>query len=98
MCYGCSSAKVADSVLPQEAHGESPELPSVYCYLDIVMVLTQVAIAGAHHFRLVTENDLRSQSRSTQSNEQLQRQIKLSTLPQLLFVSRAVSGKMTQME
>lgn len=47
-----TSARVADSVLPQEAHGEGPELPSVYYYLDIVMVLTQVAIAGAHHFWL----------------------------------------------
>lgn len=47
-----SSARVADSVLPEEAHGEGPELPSVYYHLDIVMVLTQVAIAGAHHFWL----------------------------------------------
>lgn len=44
------SARVADSVLPQEAHGEGPKLPLVYYHLDIVIVVTQVAIAGAHHF------------------------------------------------
>ena len=48
-----SSATVADPVLPQEAHGEGPELLLIYYYLKIVMVLTQVTIAGAHHFWLV---------------------------------------------
>ena len=47
-----SSATVADPVLPQEAHGEGPELLLVYYHLGIVTVLTQVAIAGAHHFWL----------------------------------------------
>ena len=47
-----SFARIGDLILPQEVHGEGPKLPSMYYYLDIVIVLTQVAIASAHHFWL----------------------------------------------